>query len=32
MKYEKCFSLNEIVKAHRHIESGRTKGKVVLKI
>lgn len=29
---EKCFSLNEIVEAHRHIESGRTKGKVVLKI
>jgi len=29
---EKCFPLNEIVEAHRHIESGRTKGKVVLKI
>jgi NADPH:quinone reductase-like Zn-dependent oxidoreductase len=29
---EKCFPLNEIVEAHRHVESGRTKGKVVLKI
>ncbi|MBM7661797.1 NADPH:quinone reductase-like Zn-dependent oxidoreductase [Bacillus mesophilus] len=29
---EKCFTLNEIVEAHRHVESGRTKGKVVLKI
>lgn len=23
---EKCFTLNEIVEAHRHVESGRTKG------
>lgn len=29
---EKCFFLHEIVEAHRHIESGRTKGKIVLKI
>lgn len=29
---EKCFTLNDIVEAHRHVESGRTKGKVVLKI
>ncbi len=29
---EKCFPLNEIVNAHRHVESGRTKGKIVLKI
>lgn len=29
---EKCFDLNGIVEAHRHVESGRTKGKVVLKI
>ncbi|MFS0861063.1 NAD(P)-dependent alcohol dehydrogenase [Fredinandcohnia sp. 179-A 10B2 NHS] len=29
---EKCFSLEQIVEAHRHIESGRTKGKIVLKI
>lgn len=29
---EKCFSLDEIIIAHRHVESGRTKGKVVLKI
>ncbi|MCA1318366.1 NAD(P)-dependent alcohol dehydrogenase [Bacillus tianshenii] len=29
---EKCFTLNEIAEAHRHVESGRTKGKVVLKI
>ncbi|MBM7620064.1 NADPH:quinone reductase-like Zn-dependent oxidoreductase [Bacillus tianshenii] len=29
---EKCFTLNEIAEAHRHVDSGRTKGKVVLKI
>lgn len=29
---EKCFPLNDIVIAHRHIESGRTKGKIILKI
>lgn len=29
---ERCFPLNGIVDAHRHIESGRTKGKVVLNI
>ena len=29
---EKCFPFNEIVNAHRHVDSGRTKGKVVLKI
>jgi len=29
---EKCFSINEIVNAHRHVESGRTKGKIILRI
>jgi len=29
---EKCFPLEQIVEAHQHIESGRTKGKIVLKI
>lgn len=29
---EKCFPLEEIVEAHRHIESGRTKGKIVLRV
>lgn len=29
---EKCFPLEQIVQAHRHIESGRTKGKIVLRI
>ncbi|WP_053368014.1 NAD(P)-dependent alcohol dehydrogenase [Bacillus sp. FJAT-27245] len=29
---EKSFPLEQIVEAHRHIESGRTKGKIVLKM
>ena len=29
---EKCFLLDQIVEAHRHVESGRTKGKIVLEI
>ncbi|RDU37882.1 NAD(P)-dependent alcohol dehydrogenase [Neobacillus piezotolerans] len=29
---EKCFPLEQIVEAHRHIASGRTKGKIVIKI
>ncbi|KZE37854.1 hypothetical protein AV656_10045 [Bhargavaea cecembensis] len=28
---EKCYPFEEIIKAHRHMESGRTKGKIVLK-
>lgn len=29
---EKCFPLTDIVNAHRHMENGRTKWKIILKI
>ncbi|NKE05775.1 zinc-binding dehydrogenase [Mesobacillus selenatarsenatis] len=29
---EKCYPLEQVVEAHQHIESGRTKGKIVLRL